>query len=343
MILCETHCLNDDIVTIDNYTIYQHNRQPQGGERRGSGGILIAIKNTILFSHEVLGIYKTADGILGLKMRQTFTEYTIGIMANYLSPSNYHYGRDAENYFNNCSVLWETLSDCDLRVGAGDYNSRTKQGVDYILDIDGGLIPPRNNVDQIKNSHGDSFLSFLKDNRTVILNGRVTPEYNNFTFVTPRGASVPDYIICPVDNIDNCESFKVLLMSDIVNMFGLVPPQTLPDHSFLLSSFVTYQFTNKTKPATRNIDKDKTLPKKPAKKNLNTIDNTFFMSGETQNLVLETIAKLEHNVKTQTEIDRLWGEVKNIFLTEMSKLPDLPTSNKKHNNKKKSKKPSLLE
>ena len=77
-----------------------------------------------------------------------------------------------------------------------------------------------------------------------MLNGRITPEFNNFTFVTSRGASVPDYIICPVDNLINCESFKVLLMSDIVNMFSLVPPQTLPDHSFLLSTFLTYQTNN---------------------------------------------------------------------------------------------------
>ena len=333
VILCEIHCLNDDTISIDNYTIFQHNRQPQGGGRRGSGGIAIAIKNSIFFTHEVLGIYKTADGILGLKLRETFTEYTVGIMANYLSPSNYHYGRDAENYFNNCAVLWETLSDCDLRVGAGDYNSRTKQEVDYLPDIDGGLIPPRVNLDQNKNSHGDSFLSFLKDTRTIILNGRVTPEYNNFTFVTPRGASVPDYIICPVDNLYNCESIKVLLMSDIVNTFGLIPPQTLPDHSFLLSTFVTHQVYNKAKSIPINRKTENTLPRKPAKKNLNKINDTFFMSKETQNLVFETIKKLENNIKTQEEIDNMWGEVKTIFLSEMSKLPDLPTSNANSNNK----------
>jgi hypothetical protein len=107
VILCETHCLNADIITLDSYTVFQHNRQPQGGERRGSGGIAIAIKTSLFFTHELLGIYKIADGILGLKLRQNFTDYTIGIMANYLSPSNYHYGRDAENYFNHCSVLWK--------------------------------------------------------------------------------------------------------------------------------------------------------------------------------------------------------------------------------------------
>ena len=125
-------------------------------------------------------------------------------------------------------------------MGTGDYNSRTKQLVDYIPDIDGNLVPPRINVDNIQNSHGDSFITFLKDNRTIILNGRVTPQYNNFTFVTPRGASVPDYMICPLDNLRNCEECKVFLMKDIVNLFGLLPPQNLPDHSFLFAKLGTY-------------------------------------------------------------------------------------------------------
>ena len=46
---------------------------------------------------------------------------------------------------------------------------------------------------RIKNKHGNSFITFLKENRSVILNGRITPELNNFTFVSPnRGCSIPD-------------------------------------------------------------------------------------------------------------------------------------------------------
>ena len=33
VILCETHCLNDQTIEIENYTVYQHNRQPQGEVR----------------------------------------------------------------------------------------------------------------------------------------------------------------------------------------------------------------------------------------------------------------------------------------------------------------------
>ena len=108
----------------------------------------------------------------------------MGILGLYLSPDSYRYGQDAKGFFNEASVLWQDLSDCDLVLGSGDVNARTKEIVDFIPDIDGKLIPPRINPDKSKNKHADSFLTFLKDNRSIILNGRVTPEHNNYTFVS---------------------------------------------------------------------------------------------------------------------------------------------------------------
>ena len=323
-------CLNIEIVILcetQNYTVYQHDRQPQGWGTHGSGGVAIAIKNSLLFSHEIVGIYKTFDGILGNKLQNRDTEYSKGIIGNYLSPDNYHYGRDPETYFNNCSVLWDTLSDCDLRVGTGDYNSRTKQQLDYIPDIDGNLVPPRTNIDNFKNSHDESFITFLKDNRAIILNGRVTPQFNNYTFATPRGASVPDYMFCPIDNLNNFEQFKVLLMKDIVNTFNLLPPQNLPDHSFLYGIFGTNQVEKEINSNYQPRLNFQNGPKPPPKKNLKKIDSTFFMNEDIQQQVLNTIEKIEANVGNQTELDMLWGDVKNLFLSEMDKLPILPSSN----------------
>ena len=86
-------------------------------------------------------------------------------------------------------MLWSDLEDADLLVGGGDLNARTKELVDYIPDLDGDDFPPRTNPDQTKNNHGDCFIEFLKSNRALILNGRITPEFNNFTYTTPRGNS----------------------------------------------------------------------------------------------------------------------------------------------------------
>ena len=58
------------------------------------------------------------------------------------------------------------------------------------------------------------------------------------------------------------------------------------------------------------------------------------MSQETLELVLATINKLQNIVDTKEELDVLWAEVKNIFVSEMSKLPDIPRSNSKKQNRK---------
>ena len=141
------------------------------------------------------------DGQLAIKIKSNISEITIGILGLYLSPDSYRYGQDAEGFFNHASALWQDLSDCDLVVGGGDINARTSDKVDYTPEIDGQLISKRYNPDKGKNAHAESFLTFLKDNRSVILNGRITPECNNYTFVSPRGCSVPDYLFCPVDNL----------------------------------------------------------------------------------------------------------------------------------------------
>ena len=57
------------------------------------------------------------------------------------------------------------------------------------------------------------------------------------------------------------------------------------------------------------------------------------MSNETQQLVLDTIIKLEYVEKDKFEIDRLWAEIKTLFLDEMASLPDFPVANDKKMNK----------
>ena len=182
------------------------------------------------------------DGQLAIKIKSNISEITIGILGLYLSPDSYRYGQDAEGFFNHASALWQDLSDCDLVVGGGDINARTSDKVDYTPEIDGQLISKRYNPDKGKNAHAESFLTFLKDNRSVILNGRITPECNNYTFVSPRGCSVPDYLFCPVDNLYFCTKMKTILMSDIINYFNFIPPKSIPDHSVLSGTFVTSFF-----------------------------------------------------------------------------------------------------
>ena len=337
----ETHCLPHQKVEIDNYTLFHKNRKIQTSSYRGSGGIAIAVKNEVLLDHEVIAVFTyNIDGQIALKLKNSKNNLLIGIVGLYLSPDNYRYGQDAEGFFNNAAVLWEDLSDCDLLVGAGDVNARTKEITDHIPDIDGGLIPPRFNPDQTKNAHGSCFLTFLKENRAIILNGRITPEFNNFTFVSPsRGCSVPDYQFCPIDHMQYCTEMKTLLMTEIVNMSGLHPPVNLPDHSILLGTYNTSIFdlinpSNFQEKVSFNTFDECKIPKQKPKKDLSKINDLFFMSEEIMLQIENTILRLENSVQNQTQLDLIWSDVKTLLINELNSLPNIPISNnKKQNNK----------
>ena len=333
-IFAETHCLKDEVIEFDNYFVYCNNRVPRNNIKKGSGGVSIAIHNSVLMCHTILSVVKGVDGQLAIKLKCTTTGTTLGILGLYLSPDSYKYGQDAESFFNEASVLWQDLGECDLLIGGGDLNARTKNLIDFVPEIDGHDIPIRQNPDSAKNAHADSFITFLKDNRSVILNGRVTPQFNNYTFVCNRGNSVPDYFFCPLVNLINCISMKTLLITDIINRFQLLPPRTVPDHSLLSSVFVTSSFNLFQGEQPDIVCYEPSLTPKPGKKNLGKITEQFMMSEEILNLVLNTIRKIENQIESRNEIDSLWDDVKQIFLSEMSLLPDMPTSSDKKQNRR---------
>ena len=80
--------------------------------------------------------------------------------------------------------------------------------------------------DLIRNSDADSFISFLKDNRSVILNGRVTPH-----LLAPE--AVQYQTTC------SAQLIITLLVSDVAVMNDIQPPRILPDHSLLRGTFKT--------------------------------------------------------------------------------------------------------
>ena len=70
-ILPETHCLNNETVEFDSYTIYKNNRIPHANTTKGSGGISIAIHSTVLQCHTILNVFQGIDGQLPIKMKCT--------------------------------------------------------------------------------------------------------------------------------------------------------------------------------------------------------------------------------------------------------------------------------
>ena len=269
--LSETFCRHDETISIPNYKVVQFNRQKISRRAvRGSGGCAIALSNQLLSNHVIIAKYfGRQDGILAVKLKCTDNDALIGMLCNFLPPESYRYGKDAESYFTDSSIVISDLSDCDLIVAGGDLNARTKCDLDYIPEVDNFSLA-RTNPDTDKNQHGNHFLQYLKNNRLLILNGRITPEHNNFTFVNPRGRSVPDYMYCSADHIQYCTSCKVLPVSDIINTYNLQLPHTLPDHSVLIAEFDLFSFLSQSVPS----QNDPTTVKK-CKKNIRKIDGKF--------------------------------------------------------------------
>ena len=111
IMLTETFCRDDDVLTIPNFTVIQYNRKSVSHRaNRGSGGCAIAITNDILNNHVIVATYKgKQDGILAVKLRCVDNDAIIGLLVNYLPPDNYHFGKDPESFFNDNSLIYSDL------------------------------------------------------------------------------------------------------------------------------------------------------------------------------------------------------------------------------------------
>lgn len=88
-----------------------------------------------------------------------------------------------------------TFSEVDAVYTCGDLNSHIVGLEDCINDVDNAT--PRANLDTVLNKHVEILLEFLKDSKCCILNGRISPEKDNFTSISTKGKEVVDNIITP--------------------------------------------------------------------------------------------------------------------------------------------------
>ncbi len=124
--------------------------------------------------------------------------------------------------------------DLDAIFFAGDLNARLGNLRDYI-DLD--EVPTRISIDATENNHGKALREFLVDSKCCVLNGRVTPEFDNPTYVSTRGTSVVDYFVTPHDCIAQVSKCTVDLCSSIITELGIESIISdkckAPDHSLI--------------------------------------------------------------------------------------------------------------
>ncbi len=223
---------------MEGYTWFGNNRKElHHRARAGSGGCGIFVKDSVLEEYKIVHVDKDREGIISIRFCDRVTEFTFVVYCCYLPPGQSTRGRDAIDYFAYILSDMYLQNDCDMTILAGDINARISNMNDVVPELD--KIPSRKNIDIIKNSHGDSFVDFLKDSKLCILNGRVKPDLDDYTFICHQGKSVVDYITIDHNSLEHCSHFEVITMTNCIEKYdlhGLLSEVCkAPDHSLLIA------------------------------------------------------------------------------------------------------------
>ena len=151
----------------------------------------------------------------------------------YLPPDNY--GRDSATLFSHLIALAYAAVDSDITLICGDINAHVGNELDFIPGVDD--ISSRTVIDSHKNNHGNTLIDFLKDIKMCLINGRITPNFDDFTCISSKGRSVVDYFITFHECLKFGKSLVVSTVNDLIcelGIHGLISSKCkAPDHSFV--------------------------------------------------------------------------------------------------------------
>ena len=167
----------------------------------------------LLQKHSLNLVDDNCEGIIGIELKNKQTNYTLQVYACYLPPVDSPY-TNTTSFFGHLITQIYLNSHVDMFILAGDFNARIGTRQDFIEQVDS--ISKRNGIDKSVNSYCDTFLEFLMDIKMCTLNGRVTPQFDNFTCLNKRGNSVVDYIITEHKNVNQCVKSVVYNVNDLI-------------------------------------------------------------------------------------------------------------------------------
>ena len=263
--LIETHLVGDNVININGFTWYGHNRGHKHFKaKRGSGGLGFLVQDKLFDDFHISIVDKCYEGIIALELKHKISEFSITVIGGYLPPENSVYGRNSTEFFSHLVALVYASIESDFIALCGDLNARVGKQLDYIVDVDD--IPERVVLDTKTNNHGDMFIEFLKDMKMCIINGRLIPTNDNYTCLSTRGKSVVDYFAVPHECLRFCRSFSVTTVHDAIDKWKLQPlvssKSRPPDHSIITCS-VMYSY-NLEEPLDR-VATSESLPTGPNK------------------------------------------------------------------------------
>lgn len=146
-----------------------------------------------------------------------------------------------------------------------------------------------------ENYNGDLFINFLTDINFAMLNGCIG--LNDFTYISPQGKSVVDYMCVPYDQLNEILDFKVLKMTDIINQVNL-NPKRIPDHSILLCEIKVRKLCNKR----NSLQTTHESVTNTRKYRVNNIPDNFLVDNAIRDTINETIYRIENAIHVKNNV-----------------------------------------
>ena len=228
--ICESWLVEDEVISVDEYKWYGHNRVDLSSRAvRGSGGVGVLIKKSVLSMYVVEVIDKSVDGILWILLKPRWAGEELGICVCYFPPESSSRGDASQEFFDVlASQLFKFGSGRGVFV-CGDFNARCGN----LSDCEVGDIVSRCGIDEVVNKFGELLVGFLKDTGMCMVNGRGSSVLDNLTSVSTKGRAVVDYCITTWNDLNRLVDFRVFLVSQLCEMVEYQGDVKLPDHSLL--------------------------------------------------------------------------------------------------------------
>ena len=169
----------------------------------------------------------------------------------------------------------------------------------------------RRTLDTVSNKQGEKLIAFVNDMKGCVVNGRITPEYDNFTSMTSyRGKAVVNYFIVRQNDICSIKEFKVVSCTELVALKGI--EYLLSDTCHItvqveLSSVVREDLLGSNL-GTKSIRRKEKFRRKFGMK--------YMTSDCAQWLLPDLINTLEHEVNTQNELNYCYDALVQFLFNE---------------------------
>jgi len=170
-------------------------------------------------------------------------------------------------------------------------------------------------IDYTENSNGDLFIEFLTDINFAILNGRIG--VNDFTYISPQGRSVVDYICVLYEQFEYISDFSVIKMLDLINSVNF-NPISIPDHSLLTCEIKLPE----KKRIKCDVSRNENVENINRKHKLNDIPDNFLSDTELLDSLQDTINRIENALNVNNSVQSAYDEFCVLVKDEMdNKLP----------------------